>query len=463
MKQMKKRIYSIVLIISLLLSVAVTSGCATPSALTPSDIQPSAQPADTAGQTTETETEAEPEPEETTEESYEDIVIIGENDPVVDMTDSVTPETAEELPISEDFLNAYYNFTVSLMKQTSEKTKNTLVSPLSVMLALGMTANGADGDTKTEMESALGGTLVDELNGYLHTYLKSLEAMKETQMNAANSIWIRDTDSLTVHESFLEKCAGYYQAQAYKGNLSDSVVIDSMNRWVKKNTHNMIDKIADSFDSDVMLVLMNALAFEGKWQSQYMLSDVSVLPFTNSDGTQCDAELMSCDLYQYLSDDGAEGFIKNYRDGYAFAAILPDGDIETYLETLTGEKLMKMISNPAAEGVSTKLPKFSYDYSTSLVEPLESMGMKKAFTDRADFSKMSSNNLCISDVIHKTFIEVSESGTKAAAVTAVVMVECAAIIEQMPHEVTLDRPFIYAIIDLENNLPVFIGTVQNLS
>lgn len=378
-------------------------------------------------------------------------------------------EKAVSRSISQEFINAYYDFSLSMVKNTAQKNKNTLVSPLSIMLALGMAVNGADKDTRTEMESALGGIKTDYLNSYLYTYMQSLESGKSSgspKFHAANSIWIKDDSTLKIHSSFLEKCAGYYKAQAYKVDFSKKSTIDAIDDWVKTNTDGMIDKISDKFDSEIAVLLINALAFEGEWQTKYEENKISDGYFTNADNSTSNVKFMASNEYKYISGKNAVGFIKPYTEKYAFAAILPDEDVEKYLETLTSEELYKMISGASNEKVETVLPKFKYDFEVSLVSALQTMGMKKAFNGTlADFSKMGTvegENLYIGDVVHKTYIEVAEKGTKAGAVTAVILYGTGAVIEDEVKKVVLDRPFIYAIIDTETNLPIFIGTIQNL-
>lgn len=388
----------------------------------------------------------------------------------IDITVNTKAEKPVETDISQEFIDSYYEFSLSLLKGTSEKDKNTLVSPLSVMLALGMTVNGADKDTRTEIESALGNIKTDSLNSYLYSYVKSLEFgnSKDTpKFHAANSIWMRNTAELKVNDSFLEKCSGYYKAEAYKVNFSNKSTVDTINSWVKKSTDGMIDKIADNFEDDLMVLIVNALAFEGEWSSTYEKNQVSDGVFTNADNTSSTVNFMSSNEYKYISGENAVGFVKNYKEKYAFAAILPNEGVEKYLENVTAEELYLMIRYPSQETVETVLPKFKYDFSVSLPNTLKAMGMKKAF-DPADanltkLGQVTGVNLYVSEVLHKTYIEVAEKGTKAGAVTAVMVGAGYAAPPEDPKKVILDRPFIYAIIDLENNLPIFIGTVQNLS
>lgn len=169
---------------------------------------------------------------------------------------------------------------------------------------------------------------------------------------------------------------------------------------------------------------------------------------------------------EYVGDDKATGFIKHYEDyRYAFMAILPNQEISVsdYLQQLDGEKLLSLYQNRKHNyKVHTKMPEFSYDYSTSLNDTLEKMGIRKAFTREADFSNMATTDLHIDEVVHKTHIELDRNGTKAAAVTAVIM-ETASAVTTKDVNVFLTRPFLYAIIDTETGIPVFMGAVNTVA
>ena len=381
----------------------------------------------------------------------------------------VTPVTTD---ISDDFAREYYEFTLSLLSKTAEKDENTLVSPLSVMTALAMTANGADGETKAQMESALGGFSSDELNSYLYSFTDSLAVTSESEnapvIRSANSVWIKDAPSLAVNGTFLSTCAAYYGADIYKVDFTQKSTVDAVNAWVKEKTHDMIPKIADKFDDDVALALINAVVFEAEWATPYLNVRNSTDEndaFTNSDGTKTNVAFLPSMEYNYMEGNGAVGFIKPYTEKYAFAAFLPDGTVEDFLSTVTADDLRDMVSNASSEQVEALLPKFTYEFSVSLNDTLALLGMEKAFdVSDADFTKMAvadDGNIFISDVLHKTFIELTEHGTRAAAVTEVVMMVGSAM-PQAPKVVTLNRPFVYAIIDTATNLPIFTGIVQNV-
>ena len=182
--------------------------------------------------------------------------------------------------------------------------------------------------------------------------------------------------------------------------------------------------------------------------------------------------MMYSEESRYLADADTTGFVKYYQGRrYAFAALLPrEGmSIADYVASLNGEKLGALLDGMTAEKVNAGLPRFKTEYTVEMSEALAALGMTDAFDPaRADFSGMAEmeedNNICISRVLHKTYIAVDESGTKAGAATVVEMTESAVFEPEEPKEVILDRPFVYLLIDCENgNAPVFIGTVETVN
>lgn len=364
----------------------------------------------------------------------------------------------------------YTDFAVRLFQKCagSQAEGNVLVSPLSVINALAMTANGARGETLAQMEEMFGADLTS-LCDYLQAYNKNLPSAEKYKLHVANSIWVKDDEGFTVQPDFLQANANRFNADVYTAPFDGSTLKD-INKWVSRNTDKMIPEILDEIPEDAVMYLINALAFDAEWHSIYKDYQVRDGFFTREDGTRQETELMYSIEYTYLRDTRAQGFLKYYNDAkYAFAALLPDEGIslEDYVASLTGEGLYELLSNPERPDVRTAIPKFEAEYSVLLNDILENLGMKDAFDSGiADFSGLGTSlngNLYISRVIHKTYIAVDEKGTKAGAATVVEVNTESAIME--PAEVKtvyLDRPFVYMIIDCEEKLPVFIGTVTDL-
>lgn len=388
-----------------------------------------------------------------------------------DLMDGVTANSVTGKAADDAFFSSQMRLSVELFQSsvTASKNENVLISPLSIQLALAMTANGAEGETKAEMEDLLGGDIaLEDLNEYLYSYVNSLPSEEKYKLQIANSIWFRDDEGrLQIEKDFLQYNADYYGAQAYKAAFNDQTLKD-INAWVKDHTDGMIDKILEQIDDYAVMYLINALVFDAQWQTVYDKSQVYQGKFTNIGGEEKSVDMMHSEEMTYLQDANATGFIKPYRDGkYSFAALLPNEgvDIYDYVSGLTSEDLLNTLNNAQSGMVIVTIPKFRYEYELTMNDVLKDLGMSSAFSGRtADFSKMahsSRGNVYIGEVLHKTFISVDELGTKAGAVTKVQMNdECAVMSEWV---VNLNRPFIYMIIDNETNLPVFIGTVLDIT
>ena len=370
------------------------------------------------------------------------------------------------------FNGSMAEFSIELLKKSIAAEKNALISPLSVMLALAMTANGAGGETLVQMEKLLGGDIpIDTLNEYLYTYAQRLTNAGQPKLSIANSIWFRDDgESLQVKPDFLQKNADYYGAAAFSSAFNAQTVKD-INTWVNTNTDGMIRQILDGIN-DELLFLVNAVAFDAEWQNIYYKHNVIEGEFINTTGAVERVDFMHSRESVYLDDGLATGFIKPYAGGVcSFAALLPNEGVslDEYIVSLTGAGFLETLRNAQRAVVVASMPKFEYEYEIEMAAALKTLGITDAFDEfNADFSnmastKMGNGNIYIGRVLHKTFISVFELGTKAGAATVVAASPGAAPNPEEPKTVRLDRPFVYAIIDNATNLPIFIGTVLTVN
>ena len=382
----------------------------------------------------------------------------------VDLMADVTPSNADSEPaeITPSSAAAAADFALRLFRAGYDSEKNTLISPLSVLSALAMTANGANGETLAQMERTLG-LPRERWNEFFRSYLAALVEDDKSTLHLANAIWFTSDSRFTVNRDFLQTNADYYGADAYKAPFDDTTLAD-INDWVKENTDGMIPEILDQIPKEAVMYLVNALAFDAKWAQPYNEYSVQPGTFTAVNGAARTVDFMYSEEHAWLENDKATGFIKYYQGGrYAFAALLPNEDVsvEDCLDSLSGEALQAMLANPRYETVYTSLPKFEAEWSAELNELLETMGMTAAFDGgQADFSGLgtsSAGNIYISRVIHKTFISVAEDGTRAGAATLVEACDEAAAMD--PKQVWLNRPFIYMLIDCQTGIPFFIGTM----
>lgn len=380
--------------------------------------------------------------------------------------------------VDDKFKDAAANFAFELLKESNKagyEGDSLLVSPLSVMLALSMTANGAEGKTLEQFEEVLGsGLSIDELSEQLFNYTSSLVSTDKAKFNIANAVWLTSDPSFSVNRHFISRIEDTFDADIVAADLAKPSTTDEINSWVKKETFNMIDKIIEpgSLDEKTIMVLLNAIAFDAEWAVE--ISDKAcyedIFKGTNGDET---VKFMRTSGDRYLEGNNEIGFIKNYSGGnYAFLALLPNEgiDIDDYVKSLTGEEFLEIYqdsySNLAA--VNAVMPHFTFDCSINMNEILDKMGISEAFdpfkSDLSGIGMSEKGNLYISNVLHKTHIELDNKGTKAAAVTSVTIATYTSVsTPTVVKKVVLDRPFVYAIVDTETGLPVFLGVCENIS
>lgn len=362
--------------------------------------------------------------------------------------------------MTADFILNQADFSAELLKKTYSEEENVLVSPLSVMLALSMTAVGAMRETRDEMKNVLaGGKSLTEHFACLAEYVKTLPASEACRFHFADSLWF--PEDAGVLNSFTDQLKALFDAEAVMLSF-DGEAVKRINDWVREHTSGMIDSVIDSVSPEALMYVINALAFEAEWERIYREDEVTDAEFTNVDNSSASIKGMYSEESRYIENEDCIGFLKPYKGlNYSFAALLPkDGDLNGLVTKMDGKRLFTTLAMAQEESCDCMIPKFRVEYAKLLNDALRAMGMEKAFTHEADFSQITARPMNIGDVIHKTFLETDERGTKAGAVTAVMMKMMSL---PMPKpQVYLDRPFMYAIVDERSKLPVFIGTVVKL-
>lgn len=362
------------------------------------------------------------------------------------------------------------DFSIAMLQKNLENgEKNVMVSPVSVLTALSMTANGAEGDTLAQMQQVLGKNQnMEQLNQNIKAWTDSLVNTDDAAVKIANSIWFKDDEEkIQVQEDFLKKNAAYYNADIFKAPFDNSTLTD-INSWVADKTEDRIKDILKNLPDDAVMYLVNALAFDGEWQNIYYENEIRDGAFHIAADEEETVPFMYGEESIYLQDENATGFIKPYKEGYSFVAILPKDGMSPadYVASLDGESFLKLLDGQKQATVHTALPKFEKEYEIEMKDILTALGMPDAFDEeKADFSQLgvsNDGNIYINRVLHKTFISVDEKGTEAGAATVVEMVCETAAMEEESYRVYLDRPFVYAIIENETNIPLFIGTVDSI-
>jgi len=364
-------------------------------------------------------------------------------------------------------ISASNAFAFDLLKavNTSDRAGNVFISPLSASMALGMTMNGAAGTTYDAMHSTLrfgelSRTEVNESYKSLMTLLLDLD--KSTQLLVANSIWYEET--WPFRQEFLTESKSYFDAEVKGLDLTRSSSADAINSWVSEATSKKIPKIIDNFDGDEVMFLINAIYFKGIWQNQFEKSKTVDAPFHALDGTSASVPLMS-QMNEFRRGFGAdyEAIDLPYgNSAFTMMVVLPKQgvDINAFTETLTEAKWNAIDGGMNKGEIGIELPRFKLDWKKTLNDQLKALGMAVAFDDNAaDFSRMSSSTrrLIITDVIQKTFVEVNEEGTEAAAATSVGMAPTS-----LPLTLRIDRPFIFAIRERLSGTILFIGKITKL-
>ena len=269
-----------------------------------------------------------------------------------------------------------------------------------------------------------------------------------------------------MNKNFIRENENYYYSGIYETNFSEKTV-QHINQWVEQNTDGMIKNIISEIPESAMMYLINALAFDAKWQMPYQEYNIRKDIFTKENGETQEVSFMHSTEGELLEDENTIGFVKPYKDGkYEFVALLPkeERSIEQYISTLSAEKITNLLTNKKSVTVNASLPKFKNECTFDMIGILEKMGVKEAFdVEKADLSEIGSYdnlNLYIDSVTHKTYISVAEQGTKAGAVTAIEVGAERAVKERK--QVRLNRPFVYIIIDCEEQLPLFMGVVTEI-
>lgn len=387
---------------------------------------------------------------------------------------------------SDPFAAAQMSLAVDLFKGTvarNDYDASTLISPLSVSMALSMAANGARGETLDQMLSLVARNITQEqLNeGMKALRLRVLGNMelvnaslrKLPTVHIANSIWLRESEAVSFRDEFIQANQDYYDADAYERAFDESTVRE-INRWVNDKTDGMIPTVVDDLDKETVMLLVNTLFFEARWDDPFSDRQIKEGIFTTANGQEREVDMLSGIEYHCLDDGHAQGFMKIYEGGkYAFVALLPDAGttVAHYVEGLEWEMLLSMLRDPyAGQGVWCRyqLPKFEIAYNDGgrLDDVLQSLGMTDAYSlAKADFSgtgEMASDkdNIYIGSVMHKTAMSVDENGTRAAAVTAIDAPGSPQPIEI--RNVVFDRPFVCMIVECETGIPLFMGTVMDV-
>ncbi|MCM1183157.1 MAG: serpin family protein [Roseburia sp.] len=357
-------------------------------------------------------------------------------------------------------------FCYALFGENTDR-ENPVLSPVSAYLALSMVGMGAGGNTEAEFRSVLG---EEDMTVFADDMMNTLPAdTADMTLAIANSAWI--SDSFDVNEEWVGSIKSFLDAEAFQTNISSDAAMRGINDWVERNTNGLIQEMLEEpLDAMTRLALFNTVYFKAKWTVPFETVDTHIEDFTLADGSVVETDMMNQHEkeLQYIANDFSEGVVLPYRESdLALVALKPTGqdDVRTVYEKLTNEVIHETLNGIQTETVNLKLPKFEITFDHVLNDSLQQMGLRDAFDgEKADFDRLgqSEDNIYISLVRQKAKIIVDEEGTEAAAATEVVLREMALEWpEHEPKDVYFNEPFLYIIMDMEKEIPLFIGIIDN--
>jgi len=383
------------------------------------------------------------------------------------------PPLLEALPRSltateSGLITAGNQFGFDLLREVrrADPAATIFLSPMSASMALGMTLSGAAGTTLDSLRVALrlGSAPVAELNAAYRSLIDLLRGLDaRSEFRIANSIWAQT--GFPFLQPFLDAGHANFDAEIRNVDFAAPATLQAINDWAKASTNGKIPTILDQIGDEVMF-LINAIYFKGSWRLAFDPKDTHSAPFHAADGTTQSVPTMSLrpETHRYAFTRDAELLELLYGNGaFAMTIVLPSRDrtLEDITAGLDAARWAEWIGALQDQKVGVELPKFRVEYKRELKDDLSALGMRIAFDpDRADFSGMANiapDRLFITRVTQKTFVDVNEEGTEAAAVTAVGIGPTSA-----PATVTVDRPFLFAIRERLSGTILFLGQITRV-
>lgn len=357
---------------------------------------------------------------------------------------------------------------VKLLKALwEERQENLFISPASIELALSMAANGARGATQLEMLESLelASLEMNAVNQYNANLVEALNLRNgKVTLSVANSLWARE--GVPFYEDYLQTVQQFYQAEAHLVDFANPQTVALINQWVREKTYGKISEILNQLSDWDVLVLLNAVYFKGKWEYTFDAANTQPLPFYSSESTQDIPTMWQKGSFDYFEDQTLQAIRLPYADErfsmYIFLPRAQDG-LPDLLESININSLKSWIQSMEEREGEIYLPRFRLSFERSLNVTLQNLGMQLAFDPQnADFGAMLPipPNVFLSEVKHKSILEVNEEGTTAAAVTSVI-VGITALPPEERFVMRVDHPFLLLIRDEESGLFLFLGAVEN--
>ena len=370
-------------------------------------------------------------------------------------------DSKNTLPITADRFAARYNeFSRTLLQKCKNKNENLILSPFSLLMLLAVAADATSGLTKKEIANALYNENCYEETKKLLCELQKV-ILSDTFMSS-NAVCV---------DNSLEECINSNFIKALKAGLGGEVFASrdiqaEVNKWAAEKTKGLIEEINIPMKPNEELVacLLNAVAFKADWENKVEDTEIGKEEFENADLTTVAVDMMHSVEKSYIEDDYFVGFVKPYKKEFSFMALLPKEKDHTFFENAISKlDMIKLFANKTSDKVIVTMPEFESESNSDLRAVCNTMGIKTIFTEEADFSPMIDASLKAGGIQQKALIKVNREGTEAAAVTIMPEVFTIGIrLEPEPKVVKLDRPFIYAIMQNETAMPVFIGILNKM-
>jgi serpin B len=356
-------------------------------------------------------------------------------------------------------------FAFDLFKQvTGDPSVNCFISPYSVSAVLQVIDTGAVGTTRTEMDRVLHLDGVGDLRGDCKRLDEVLAgAQKDVTLDLANAVWLRQGTQLK--PGFAEQASADFRARIAALDFSNPNSANEINAWASSSTHGRIaEVVSPPIDPNTRVIVANAIYFKGRWARQFDQALTRPQPFTLLGGVQKPAPMMrQSGNFKYCEASGYQAVCLPYAGGrLQMCLFLPAlGKSPSQMSAALAGDLSSLNSRFLDREGTVVLPRFKINYDVTLNAALRALGMQRAFTPAADFSGMSADKLYLSQVRQKSFVEVNEQGTEAAAVTTGTVRASVIRRPQAPFEMVLDRPFFFLIEDQVSQTILFMGLVAD--
>ena len=349
---------------------------------------------------------------------------------------------------------------LAFLLQDKDPSKNAFISSLSIYLALAMTSHGAANDSYAQFMALLNPDNTDQTVWLeqLKTLQGNLNAMKDVKLALSNSLWIRDSFAQKVKTDFLQRNKDYFGAMIASIDFNDPKAVDDINAWVKTNTNKLIEKTLESIDPFTIMFLINTIYFKGEWIQPFEKAATSDRLFHGSSDSSVPF-MTQTESFKYAETDQLQAILLPYQ-GNSTGMLIVMGKEES-VPIDSNETFSSVMDALQSASIKLYMPKVDIAASQILNDKLKALGLVQPFmANEADFSALANADLFISKVLHKSRLKIDEAGTEAAAVTSISI-----DVTSMPvfdHEMVIDRPFQVFIVDLDNNLILFSGWLNEV-